>query len=320
MRVSFAGGGTDLPPLLPGIGGRVVGTAIDLRVQAEVEPFDRGWVRLELSAMDRVLTRRSDDPPESDIAFRLLEATLAEVGIADAVRIRIETSVVPGAGLGGSGAAAVAVMAALMASTLEGSPGAALSPDELATSALRVERERLRLTCGPQDPMFAALGGLLDLRFGDAGAVTHAPLPVAPGFLEVFAGGLMLLDTGQRRVSGEVIGRMQARAEINAELVAAAGDVAAGFAAGSLSQVLTGMRRSAAAKLRRDPTVSLAATAMAEHLGQHGAEVVRMCGAGEGGHVLLWAPPERHAAIAAAIGCMVRKPALAAPGVRIEAG
>ena len=59
---------------------------------------------------------------------------------------------------------------------------------------------------------------------------------------------------------------------------------------------------------------------MASHLAQHGAEVVRMCGAGEGGHVLVWAPPDRHPAISAAVGCTaVRKPALGAAGVRMEA-
>src|SRR5262245_41337349 len=47
MRLSLAGGGSDLPPFLPGVEGRIVGTAIDLRVRAVVEPFDRGWLRLE---------------------------------------------------------------------------------------------------------------------------------------------------------------------------------------------------------------------------------------------------------------------------------
>lgn len=52
---------------------------------------------------------------------------------------------------------------------------------------------------------------------------------------------------------------------------------------------------------------------------EYGAEVVRTCGAGDGGHVLVWAPPDRHPAIAAALNRTVRKPALAAAGVRIEA-
>ena len=37
MRVSLAGGGTDLAPFFQGIGGRILGTAMDLRVRAMVE-------------------------------------------------------------------------------------------------------------------------------------------------------------------------------------------------------------------------------------------------------------------------------------------
>src|SRR5687767_6194257 len=102
MRVSFAGGGSDLPPFVPGIGGRVVGAAVDLRIRALVEPFDSGWVRLELSAGARHVTRRRSEPPRDEIAFRLLEQALAQTGIQEGVRVRIETDVVPGAGLGGS--------------------------------------------------------------------------------------------------------------------------------------------------------------------------------------------------------------------------
>jgi D-glycero-alpha-D-manno-heptose-7-phosphate kinase len=46
---------------------------------------------------------------------------------------------------------------------------------------------------------------------------------------------------------------------------------------------------------------------------------VRVCGAGAGGHVLVWAAAERHAAITEAVGGTVRRPAIAAEGVREEA-
>src|SRR5262245_33320013 len=102
MRVSFAGGGSDLPPFVPGAFGRVVGAALDLRVQATVEPFERGWVRLEVKGGSslREATRRADDAPREDVAFRLLEAALAASGVDEGVRLRVETDVAPGAGLG----------------------------------------------------------------------------------------------------------------------------------------------------------------------------------------------------------------------------
>jgi D-glycero-alpha-D-manno-heptose-7-phosphate kinase len=46
-----------------------------------------------------------------------------------------------------------------------------------------------------------------------------------------------------------------------------------------------------------------------------------MCGAGGGGHVLVWAPAERHDAVLAVLGHpVVRRPALNAQGVRLEEG
>ena len=314
MRVSFAGGGTDLAPFFEGIGGRVVGTAIDLRVRAVVEPFDRGWVQLELSATNTVIVRRSDEPPRAEIALRLLEAALVEVGMTGGVRLRLETEVVPGAGLGGSGAAAVAALAAL-----HGSIGETPPREALARAALRLERERLSLACGPQDPYFAAFGGLLDLRFDASGAMTQASPIAAPALVAALGEGLLLVDTGQRRVSGEVLDRVPRSAEVTAELVGAADDVGRGIEAGSIEAVIAGMKRSAAAKLRRDPAGNAAAALLGERLREHGAEVVRVCGAGAGGHVLVWAAAGRHAAIEREVGGTVRRPAIAAEGVREEA-
>ncbi|APR84339.1 D,D-heptose 7-phosphate kinase [Minicystis rosea] len=314
MRVSLAGGGSDLPPFLPGLGGRIVGTAIDLRTRALVEPFDRGWVRLELSATGLVVTRRRQDPRCDDLGARLLEQALALTDVNDGVRLRIETDVVPGAGLGGSASAAVAALAALHAS-IDGAP----DPEDLVRDAVRVERDGLSLACGSQDQTFAAHGGLLDLRFDERGLTSRTALAISPALLAELAAGMLLVDTGERRVSGEVIGRARYPEGATAELVAAAGDVALGLEDGHLSRVIAGMRRSAVAKIARDPTANADAIAIARRIEPLGAEVVRMCGAGGGGHVLVWAPEDRHPAIVSTLGdCVVRKPALAAAGVRLE--
>jgi D-glycero-alpha-D-manno-heptose-7-phosphate kinase len=314
MRVSLAGGGTDLPPFVPGVGGRIVGTAVDLRVRALVEPFDRGWVRLELSVTGLAFTRRSGEARSRDTSARLLEETLARTGVGDGVRLRVETELVPGTGLGGSAAAAVAALAALGASLDQ-----ALGAEALAETAVRVERDGLGIAGGSQDQIFAACGGMLDLRFDEQGLEGREAVAADPALIADLAAGMMLVDTGQRRVSGEVIDRARTSAQLTAELVAAAGDVAAGLREGSLERVVAGMRRSAAAKAGRDPEANAAATAIAAQLEPLGAEVVRMCGAGGGGHVLVWAPPERHDSIVAALGgARIRRPALAAPGVRLE--
>ncbi|WP_437744069.1 hypothetical protein WMF39_03125 [Sorangium sp. So ce1504] len=340
MRVSFAGGGSDLPGIARQDGGRVVGAAIDLRVRVIVEPFDRGWVRLELAARGegraeprptegaggaggaggaRVLLRRRADPPRDDLAFRLVEATLSAAGVGDGVALRVESETSPGAGLGGSASVAVAALFALRASL-----GEAVAPEALAREAVAIERERLCNACGAQDQVFAAFGGLLDLAFDAGGCSGVRPLAIGcPDLVPALSAGLLLVDTEVRRVSGEVLDRMDSGSACDAkgELVAAAGEVARGFEIGSLSLVLSGMRRGAAAKVRLSRAASALALSLERRLDGLGVEVLRVCGAGGGGHILVWAPAERHARILEALGPrLVRRPALGAPGVRLDGG
>ena len=323
MRVSLAGGGTDVPPLARGIGGRVVCAAIDLHVRATVEPFDRGWVRLEGSwgladagtsrPAPSTLTRRAGDPPSTDLPFRMLEAVRAIAGADDGVRICVESDLTPGTGLGGSASAAVALLAAFHAAS-----GEPITASRLALLAAHIERDVLGLRCGLQDQICASAGGILDLRFFDDG-FDITPLAAPPALLRDLAAGVLLVDTRVRRVSGEVlnIANDRAPADLQSDLVAAADDTARGFRLGSLPLVLAGMRRSASAKLRRGGPSALPRDWIRKLVGL-GAIIVRACGAGGGGHVLLWADPASHPALIRAVSpCIARRPLLGVPGVEI---
>lgn len=329
MRVSLAGGGTDVPPLARGIGGRVVCATIDLHVRARVEPFDRGWVRLEgawgtadapdpegapAQLRSATLTRKSHDPPSKDVAFRLLEAVRAAAGVHDGVRIVVESDLTPGTGLGGSAAAAVALLAAFE-EALSDSPSR--DPHRLAIEASAIERDVLGLRCGMQDQLCSASGGILDLRFFDDGFRVDPVSAPAPLVRDLEA-GLLLVDTRVRRVSGEIldIANDGHTHHLPADLVAAADDTARGFRLGSLPLVIAGMRRSASAKLRRGGPSALP-WEWVRRLSRLGAAVIRACGAGGGGHVLVWAEPARHDDLIRAVApCVLRRPRLGVPGVR----
>lgn len=316
MRISFAGGGSDLPPFIPGVPGRVVGSAIQVRVRVIVEPFDRGWVRFEVPVAEATTTRSIHDPPSTAVSFRLLEAALEHTGVTDGVFLRIETDIAPGAGLGGSASAAVAALAAL-----KWSVGETATPEAMVREATLIERERLSLVCGSQDQVFAACGGLLDLSFNESGWTNLTRLPVDRSWLNEFEAGLLLVDTHVRRVSGEVLERVDAGAALASveALVTSAADAARAIEEGSLPRLLMAMRQSAAAKVRRDPGASSLAIELSRRLEALDVRVIRACGAGSGGHVLVWAPPSEHAALLEALHPVtVRKPGLAAPGACIE--
>jgi D-glycero-alpha-D-manno-heptose-7-phosphate kinase len=316
MRISFAGGGSDLPPFVPGVPGRVVGSAIQLRVRAIVEPFDRGWVRFDVPVAEATTTRSIHDPPSNAVSFRLLEAALEHTGVTDGVHMRIETDIAPGAGLGGSASAAVAALAAL-----KWSVGETATPEAMAREATMIERERLSLVCGSQDQVFAACGGLLDLSFNESGWTNTTRLVADRSFLNEFEAGLLLVDTHVRRVSGEVLERVDANAALASveALVTSAAEAARAIEEASLPRLLAAMRQSAVAKVRRDPRASSLAIELSRRLEGLEVEVIRACGAGSGGHVLVWAPPREHEAILRALHPVtVRKPGLVANGACME--
>lgn len=316
MRISFAGGGSDLPPFIPGIAGRVVGSAIHLRVRAIVEPFDRGWVRLEVPVADAATTRSIHDPPSNAVSFRLLEAVLAHTGVTDGVHMRIETNIAPGAGLGGSASATVAALLAL-----KGSVDETIHAEAIVREATAIERERLSLVCGSQDQVFAACGGVLDLSFNESGWTNMKRLSLDRSFADAFEAGLLLVDTHVRRVSGEVLERVDAAAALASvePLVTSAADAARAMDEGSLPRLLAAMRRSAEAKVRRDPRASALAMELRHRLEGLDVEVIRVCGAGNGGHVLIWVHPDKHDAILKALHPVtVRRPGIAAPGATLE--
>lgn len=350
MRVSLAGGGTDIPPFAHGLGGRVVCASIGLYVRATVMPFDPGWVRLEgfwgiadapasieeswppslrdlfieqwgpdpsrsagSPPLSATLTRRAAEPPSNDVEFRLLEVVRSALGVQDGVHIAVECDLTPGTGLGGSAAAAVALLAAFYRAA-----GVSLPPQRLATEASFLEREVLGLRCGLQDQLCAAVGGVLDLSFREDG-FDVSPIAAPAALVDELTDGLLLIDTHIRRVSGEILsGAKNGHShDHHVELVAAADDTAQGFRLASLPHVLGGMRRSAEAKLRRGGASALPGD-LVRKLSELGATVVRACGAGGGGHLLVWAEPSHHAAIIRALGpCIVRRPELGVPGVTL---
>jgi D-glycero-alpha-D-manno-heptose-7-phosphate kinase len=248
----------------------------------------------------------------------LLEAALAHTGVTDGVHVRIETDIAPGAGLGGSAATAVAALTAL-----KWSVGETATSEEVVREATTIERERLPLVCGSQDQVFAACGGLLDLSFTESGWTNTKRFPDDRAFVTAHEEGLQLVDTHNRPESGEELERDHATAALASidALVTSAADAARAIDEGSLPRLLAAMRRSAAAKLRRDPRASYLAVELSRRLEGMNVEVIRACGAGSGGHVLVWAHPNEHESILRVLHpVIVRRPGLAARGACIEPG
>lgn len=203
VRISFGGGGTDLPAYYERYGGLVVSTTISYYVYTILTPGLPNEVQI-VSADYRALTQQpicEDLIWDGDLA--LPKAITYYFNIREGVTVFLASQVPPGTGLGSSGSVAVSMIKALAFWC-----GLDLSPVEVAELACYIEIERMGLPVGKQDQYAAALGGLNFISFS-SGGVTVEPLNVPPGTREALESELMLFFTGTSRQSSTILRRQR---------------------------------------------------------------------------------------------------------------
>jgi D-glycero-alpha-D-manno-heptose-7-phosphate kinase len=207
VRISFVGGGTDLPAFFLQHGGAVVSATIDKYVYVILSVH--GGPELQILSSDyRTFYRHTPGEAllwEGDL--NLPRAILHEFGIFHGVSMFLASEVPPGTGLGSSSTLTVAAVKAVSAAR-----GQTLSKDEVAQLATRVELEKMGMPIGYQDQYAAAFGGLNFIEF-DASGAHVTPLPTPPGALEKLQSSLLLFFTGTARESSKILSRQRAATE-----------------------------------------------------------------------------------------------------------
>lgn len=202
LRISFAGGGSDVEPYLSEFGGLVLSATIDRYTWASMRPNGQQWISVR-SAPNPVAVRVAvGAPPTHGGEVSLVEAALARTcGVAkrQGMEIDMRSDVAPGTGLGGSSALVVALVGLLREwSDLP------LVPEEIAEAAYQAERLDLRSAGGKQDHYAAAFGGFNLIEFSRA-TTRVFPLPIGPAILHDLQARLLLCNTGVTRHSAQII-------------------------------------------------------------------------------------------------------------------
>ncbi len=190
MRVSLAGGGTDLPSYAERFGGAVISLAIDLRVVVAASPQGGSDLLSRLGAGTPI---GHDELMRDQLAPAAIRRTGSHVG-----RLACVSAAPPGSGLGGSGAFLVALVHALRASR----PPA---PRAIAEEASAIEMEDVGRSVGKQDHYLAALGGLRALRIDRDGLVTDESVGLGDRLAAYVAERLLLFHTGVRHDAGAIL-------------------------------------------------------------------------------------------------------------------
>lgn len=193
FRVSFCGGGSDLPSFYRRHEGCVLSMTINKYMYVSIHPtFNRDETVVKYSQTEIVRDVRAVQHP---IARQLL----LDYGI-DGVEIVSTADVPAGTGLSTSSAYTVGLIHALNAFR-----GKLCSQERIAREACELEIEKLGEPIGKQDQYGTAVGGLKFIRFKSDDSVEVEPLAVSRQKLSELEGNLLLFYTGLTHSAGEIL-------------------------------------------------------------------------------------------------------------------
>jgi D-glycero-alpha-D-manno-heptose-7-phosphate kinase len=194
LRISFAGGGSDLPAFYEQEQGAVISTAIDKYIYINVNPKFDHKIRASYSITEIV-------DSVGELNHELIREALNLLNIEQGIEIT-SISDIPsqGTGLGSSSSYTVGLLNALYAYQ-----GHMAGAERLAHEACHIEIERCEKPIGKQDQYIAAYGGLQYIRFNPDGSVFTDPIICSPKTRQRLQESLLLLYTGLTRKADNIL-------------------------------------------------------------------------------------------------------------------
>ncbi len=219
LRISFAGGGTDVPPFPEREGGCVLSSTINRYAWGTLQPRDDGQICVKSLDFDVSLTYASREELDYDGEMDLAKAAIKRLAGDQEVGydLYLHTDAPPGSGLGSSSAMMVALVG-----LLKEFHGLQLTDYEVAQVAYEIERVDLGIKGGMQDQYAAAFGGFNFMEFLSDRVVVNQ-LRVSRDIINELEYNLLIGNTGKLRLSSHIIDDQvrryeQGDAEANAAL------------------------------------------------------------------------------------------------------
>ncbi|HYX70351.1 MAG TPA: hypothetical protein VE825_14535 [Terriglobales bacterium] len=312
VRISFGGGGTDLPPYFENYGGAVLSTAINKYTYAIVGKRTDGHIQIissDIKAFEawKDIRHRSPGGGPLEIPYAVLQALGREV----AVDLFLASEIPPGTGLGLSATVCVSVLHALSAYL-----HLPASKYDLAEKAFHIASQVLGKPVGKQDEYAAAFGGLNFMTFHPDGSVDVEPVKAEREVLSLLQKRLMLWFTGASHDSWAILQEQAALTrDKSPEAVVSlrhlsdlAHQMRQALLEGNLREFALLLHQGWESKKRISGRISSAVIDRLYSLArERGALGGKIAGAGGGGFLLLYCEEENQAAV---------RDALAAEGVR----
>jgi len=209
LRLSLAGGGTDLEAYYAKYGGAVVSTSIDKYFYVILTFNDSNHIQVSSSDYRTFYRHSFEGPPIWDGDLNLPKVIIEHFGVWTGLSLFLASQVPPGTGLGSSSTVAVALIKAMSVLC-----NVRMNRQEVADLACEVEIDRLKMPIGKQDQYAASFGGLNFIQFNPDGVVVE-PLRLPDELQAELESRLMLFFTGRSRDSAQILGEQKRSSERN---------------------------------------------------------------------------------------------------------
>lgn len=306
FRISFFGGGTDYPGWFREYGGAVLATTINKYCYITCRRLPQFFEHKHRIVYSQIENVKHND----EIQHPAVRAVLNWAKVTDGMEIHHDGDLPARSGLGSSSSFTVGLLHAL-----QGLNGQMAYKEGLARDAIHVEQNIIGENVGSQDQVSAAFGGFNRIEFHRNGSFDASPVIIPDHRRKELRDHLMLCFTGFSRIASEVakskIDNLKSR-EKELKLMRAMVDEALSIlqntnesidSFGKLLDVSWQYKRSLSDRVSTPEIDSIYKAAM-----DAGAIGGKILGAGGGGFLLIFAKPERHAAIRDRLNKLIHVP------------
>lgn len=200
LRVSFCGGGTDVPPFPEERGGVVLSATINKFAYGTLKPGAGKETTVRSIDYDLFAKYTAERLAVYDGELDLVKAVVKDLGEGRPVDLTLHSDAPPGSGLGSSSTMCVALVG-LFVEWLK----LPMTDYDIARKAYEIERVELGIAGGLQDQYAATFGGFNFIEFGKANQVTVNPLRIKRETLTELHYRLLLCFTGRTRLSANIL-------------------------------------------------------------------------------------------------------------------
>jgi D-glycero-alpha-D-manno-heptose-7-phosphate kinase len=298
LRMSYVGGGSDLPSFYREELGAVLSTSIDKYIYVAVNKKFDGKIRLSYSKTEEV-------NEASEIEHPLVREALGMLSIPGGIEIASMADIPSrGSGLGSSSSFTVALLNALYAFKNK-----YVSKETLAKQTCEIEIERCGEPIGKQDQYAAAYGGLNLIRFHPDDSVSVDPVICGSDTIKRINESTLVFFTGRTRSASAVLKnqsdamKLENRRVLMRRMVALAFELKKELESGDVENFGSILHENW--KLKAQLTSGISDPQIDEWYRkgiQAGASGGKLLGAGNGGFIMFYASPEHHAKIKLALG------------------